>query len=78
MKGQMTVGRNDRRRNVRIEANATLRIEGELNIFGDLILEDGATLEFIGNQNLINIFGDVEMGDNVRVTGSFVDAKNKL
>ena len=77
-KGQMTVGRNSRRRDVRVGANATLRIEGELNIFGDLILEDGATLEFIGMQNLINVFGDVEMGENVTVTGSFVDAKDKF
>lgn len=78
MNGQMTIGRNSRRRDLKVEANATLRIEGEMNIFGDLVLEDGATLEFIGEANVMNIMGEVERGDNVTITGSFVDAKKKF
>lgn len=78
MNGVMTVGRNSRRRDVRVGQEATLRIEGEVTIFGNLILEDGATLEFIGEQNLMNVFGDVEMGDDVTINGSFVDAKDKF
>ena len=78
MMGTMTVGRNNRRRDVRVGAGATLRIEGELTIYGDLILEDGAILEFLGNENVIDLFGDVEIGDNVTITGNFDDVRDKF
>ena len=78
MNGMMTVGRNNRRRNVVVEENAILRIEGDLTIYGDLILEEGATLEFLGDDNKVNIFGDVEMEDNVTITGTFDDIRGKF
>ena len=78
MNGMMTVGRNNRRRNVVVEENAILRIEGDLTIYGDLILEEGATLEFLGDDNKVNIFGDVEMEDNVTITGTFDDIRAKF
>ena len=78
MMGTMTVGRNNRRRNVRVGEGATLKIEGELTIYGDLILEDGANLEFLGDSNVIDIFGDVELGDDVSITGTFEDVRDKF
>ncbi|NND16750.1 MAG: hypothetical protein HKN89_10570 [Eudoraea sp.] len=78
MKGMMTVGRNNRRRNVVVEENAIIRIEGDLTIYGDLILEEGATLEFLGDDNKVNIFGDVEMAYDVTVTGTFEDIRGKF
>ena len=78
MNGMMTVGKNNRRRDLKVEKEATLKIEGELTIYGDLKLEDGATLEFIGNDNIINVFGDVEIGDDVDIYGSFEDVQGKF
>ena len=78
MSGSLTVGRNNRRRDVTVDEGATLRIEGDLTIYGDLILEDGATIEFIGPDSVVNIFGDVEQNGNVTIIGTFDDVKNKF
>ncbi len=61
-----------------MEKRATLRIEGNLTIYGDLVLEDDSTLEFIGDQSVVNIFGDVRFGNNVTVSGNFEDVRNKF
>ena len=78
MNGTMVVGRNNRRRDVVLDENSTLRIEGNLTIFGDLVLNDGATLEFIGDDNVVNIFGDVEINGDVNITGNFEDIRDKF
>ena len=59
MNGTLVVGRNNRRRNITIDEGATFRVEGNLVIYGDLILNDGATIEFIGESSVANIFGSV-------------------
>lgn len=78
MFGTLTVGRNNRRRNVTVEEGATLRIEGNLTIYGDLVLEDDATVEFLGSDSVVNIFGDVERNGSVTVSGTFDDVQNKF
>ena len=78
LKGMMTVGNNSRPRNVEIEENAILKLEGDLTIYGDLVLHDGATLECIGEENSIRVMGQVILGDNVSISGSFVDVQGKF
>jgi hypothetical protein len=78
MQGTFIVARNNRRRNLRVGENGTFRVEGNLTIYGDLILEDGASLEFLGNDSTVNIFGDVQLGDNVTISGTFDDVQNKF
>jgi hypothetical protein len=78
MRGVLVVARNNRRRNVTVAANATLRIEGDLTIYGDLILEEGASLEFLGSDSRVNIFGDVNVSDSATVTGEFDDVQDKF
>ena len=78
MRGVLVVARNNRRRNVTVGANATFRVEGNLTIYGDLILEEGATLEFLGNDSRVNIFGDVNRADSATVTGEFEDVQDKF
>ena len=78
MYGTITVGRNDRRRDVTVESGATLRIEGNMAIYGNLILEDGATLEFVGDSSVANIFGSVIRNGSVTITGTFDDVRNKF
>ena len=55
-----------------------MRIEGNLTIYGDLDLKDGSTIEFIGSDSVVNIFGEVKIGDNVTIAGEFDDVQNKF
>lgn len=76
--GLMAVGKNNQQSNVQVAADAVMKLEGELTIYGDLILGDGATLECIGDANSINIYGEVIKGDNVTISGSFDDVQDKF
>lgn len=78
MNGTFVVGRNNRRRNVTVNSGATLRVEGNLTIYGDLILEDGAAIEFIGESSVVNIFGSVTRDGDTTVEGTFRDVRNKF
>ena len=76
MNGTFAVGNNKRRRDIIVEKNATFMVEGNLNIYGDLILEEGATLQFLGTA-VVNIFGEVDIKDpSVQIKGNFVDVQN--
>ncbi|MDT0607668.1 hypothetical protein [Croceitalea rosinachiae] len=78
MRGTFIVARNNRRRNLTVGENATLRIEGNLTVYGDLILEDNATIEFVGENSRVNIFGDVDSAASANVLGSFDDIQDKF
>ncbi len=78
MNGTLVVGRNNRRRHIMLNENSTFRVEGNLTIYGDLVLNDGATLEFIGDNSVVNIFGSVRKNGNVTINGNFEDVRNKF
>lgn len=78
MNGNLVIGRNNKRKNLTIEKDAVLRIEGNLIIYGDLILKEGATVEFIGGGSAANIFGEVKKSENVTIEGDFDDVRNKF
>lgn len=78
MNGTFVVGRNSRKRNVNVNSGATFRVEGNLTIYGDLVLNDGATIEFIGENSVVNIFGSVVRNGNTNVTGIFRDIKSSF
>jgi len=78
MNGTLVVGRNNSRRNVSINSGGNLTIEGDLIIYGDLILNDGATVNFLGDNSTANIFGNVFINGNAEVTGTFDDVRNKF
>jgi hypothetical protein len=78
MNGSLVVGRNRSRKDVKVGSGATFRVEGSLIIYGDLILNEGSTIEFLGDNSSANIFGNVIKGDNVTVTGNFDDVRNKF
>ena len=60
MNGSLSIGRNNKRKNITVNKDATLKIEGSLTVYGDIILNDGATLEFIGDASEANVFGSVK------------------
>ncbi|ADV51052.1 hypothetical protein Celal_3803 [Cellulophaga algicola DSM 14237] len=78
MKGAIYVGNNRNKKNITVGSNATLRIEGDLAIYGDLILEDGATLEFLGSSSRVYITGNVTKAETAEVTGEYNDLLNKF
>jgi len=75
MKGSLAQGQQSNPwLSLKINNNAVLRLEGDVVIFGNLVLNSGAKLEFIGNNSTITIHGTVTKGNNVAITGTF----NKL
>ncbi|SHH55846.1 LVIVD repeat-containing protein [Flavobacterium defluvii] len=61
-----------------INDKALLQIEGSVVIWGDLRLNSGAKINFIGNDSSITIYGKVIKGSNVTITGTYRDTENKL
>ncbi len=78
MNGTLVVGNNKRKKKITIEKGGVLRVEGNLTIYGDLDLKDDSTIEFIGNNSVVNIFGKVNIDDNVTISGVFDDVQNKF
>ncbi|TKD65981.1 hypothetical protein [Flavobacterium sp. ASW18X] len=78
MRGTLIVGRNSDRKDVIVEENATLRIEGDFAIYGNLILKKGASLEFLGDANRAYITGTVTQEEGTTVTGEFNDMNNRF
>lgn len=78
MNGTFVVGKNNKRKNVSINEGATFRVEGNLTIYGDLVLNDGATIEFIGEDSVVNIFGAVKKSASATVKGTFKDIQDKF
>lgn len=78
MNGNFFVGRNNQQRNITVAENGTLRVEGNLVIYGDLVLEDGATLEFLGDNSVAYIFGQVIRNGESTIKGNFNDVYNRF
>lgn len=78
MNGTLVIGRNRNRKNLTVNSGATLRIEGNLTIYGDLNLNDGAKIEFIGDDSVVNIFGSVNRNGDTTVEGTYNDIKDKF
>ncbi|TVZ14389.1 hypothetical protein [Maribacter sp. MAR_2009_72] len=78
MNGAITIGRQYRTRDVVVGAGSTLRIEGNIIIYGDLILEDGATVEFLGDSSIAAVVGNVIKNGDTTITGTFNDYFNRF
>ena len=78
MNGAIVVGRFLRRRNVVVKKGATLRIEGNLTVYGDIILEDGATLNFVGDAATAVLYGNLIKDVSSTITGTYTDYFNNM
>lgn len=76
--GTMAVGRNSQRRNLKIGENGLFQLEGDVTVYGDVILMEGATLEFLGSDSVIDVFGEVKYEGAATVKGSFRDVRGKF
>lgn len=76
--GILAVGRNTQRRNVKVGENGLLQVEGDVTVYGDVILMEGATLEFLGSDSVIDVFGEVKYEGAATVKGTFRDVRGKF
>jgi len=77
LKGSLAQGQyNSNATNFNI--NGTFRVEGSVVIYGNLVLNSGAKLEFLGSGSSITIHGNVTKNSNVTITGDYTDTLNKL
>ncbi|UCE70200.1 MAG: hypothetical protein JSW57_04715, partial [Flavobacteriaceae bacterium] len=76
--GTLAVGQNSQRRNIKVGENALLQIEGDVTVYGDLILMEGATLEFLGSDSVMDVFGEVKYEGAAIVKGVFRDVRGKF
>lgn len=79
MRGSMAQGNfNSNSSNFNFNINGTFKVEGSVVIYGNLILNSGATLEFIGSESSITIYGKVTKNSGVTIKGNYIDTFNKL
>ncbi len=76
--GTLAVGRNNQRRNLKVGEGGLLQIEGDVTVYGDVILMEGATLEFLGPDSVIDVFGEVKYEGEATVKGTFRDVRGKF
>ncbi len=76
--GTLAIGTNQDKGALIVGSGALLQIEGNVTIYGDLVLQDGAQVEFLGDSSVIDIFGDVSAGREATVSGKFRDVRQKL
>jgi len=58
-----------------LTVNGTLRVEGSVVVYGNLVLNSGAKVEFVGQGSSITIFGNVTKNSNVTITGNYTSNK---
>ncbi|WP_405199994.1 hypothetical protein [Christiangramia sp. LLG6405-1] len=78
MSGSLAIGRMNKREDLNINSNSVLRINGSVVIYSDLNLNSGSTIEFVGEDSSIHIYGNVRKGNNVTIKGTYNDTSNKL
>jgi hypothetical protein len=79
MKGSLAQGSaNNPWLSLNINNNAKLKVEGNVVIYGNVILNNGASIEFVGNNSSITIYGSVIKNGTVTITGNYTDVNNKL
>lgn len=76
IKGSMAQG-NSNNPYLSFNVNGTLKIDGNIIIYGNLILNSGARVEFASGSS-ITIYGNVIKNSGVTITGDYTDTMNKL
>ena len=78
MVGNFKLGNTKSSENLVINSNSTLKIEGLVEIYGDLNIESEGTLEFVGEDSKIYVSGEVKIKSGGQVIGDFEDLNDKF
>lgn len=76
--GSFAFGQYKKNTALNVNSNAVLRLSGSVVIYGDLRLNSGAKLEFVGQGTTVTIYGDVTINSGASITGNFTDTEGKL
>ena len=76
--GSFAFGQYRKNSSLNVNSNATLRLSGSVVIYGDLKLNSGAKLEFVGEGTSITVYGDVTINSGASISGDFTDTEGKL
>ncbi|OOG76892.1 hypothetical protein [Algoriphagus sp. A40] len=76
--GSFAFGQYKKNTSINVNSKSVLRLSGSTVIYGDLRLNSGAKLEFVGDDNTITIYGDVTVNSGASISGNFNDTEGKL
>ena len=78
MSGTFKLGNTKSSENLVINSNSHLKIEGLIEIHGDLDIASEGVLEFVGENSKIYVSGRVKINSGGKVIGDFEDLNNKF
>ncbi|WP_026933021.1 hypothetical protein [Christiangramia echinicola] len=78
MLGSFKLGNAKSSENLVINSNSRLKIEGLIEIHGDLNIASDGVLEFVGENSKIYVSGRVKINSGGKVIGDFEDLNNKF
>ncbi|GAA0878601.1 hypothetical protein GCM10009119_15690 [Algoriphagus jejuensis] len=76
--GSFAFGQYKKNTSLNVNSNSYLKLTGSTVIWGDLKLNSGATLEFVGEGNTIHVYGDVTINSGAKIIGNYTDSSGKL
>ncbi|MEB2784528.1 hypothetical protein [Algoriphagus persicinus] len=76
--GSFAFGQFKKNTSLNINSDSKLQLHGSAVIYGDLKLNSGATLEFLGEDNTITVYGKVTINSGAQIIGSYTDTEGKL
>lgn len=76
--GSFAFGQYQKNTSLNINSQSKLQLHGSAVIYGDLRLNSGATLEFVGEGNTITVYGTVTVNSGAQIIGNYTDTEGKL
>jgi hypothetical protein len=76
--GSFAFGQYNKNTSLNINSQSKLQLHGSTVIYGDLRLNSGGTLEFLGEGNTITVYGTVTINSGAQIIGNFTDTEGKL
>ena len=76
--GSFAFGQYKKNTSLNINSQSKLQLHGSTVIYGDLRLNSGATLEFLGEGNTITVYGTVTVNSGAQIIGNYTDTEGKL
>jgi flagellar basal body rod protein FlgF len=76
--GSFVFGQYKKNTSLNVDSQSKLQLHGNAVIYGDLKLNSGSTLEFLGEGNTITVHGTVTVNSGAQIIGNYTDTEGKL